>query len=121
MLHFFFLFFHIQDRHAGGNSMPVVDLQQNNKLLSLTESDGKTVMKFQRSIDSCDKDDLRITVSLFNQFYFNCSLQRKSNSTPACNPSHSLFVRVMNPIVCTLQFYSEHNDSDTTAFRHGVV
>ncbi|XP_042584940.1 DBH-like monooxygenase protein 2 homolog isoform X1 [Cyprinus carpio] len=49
------------DRHAGGNSMPVVDQQQNYKLLSLTESDGKTVMKFQRSIDSCDKDDLPIT------------------------------------------------------------
>ncbi|KAF4109774.1 DBH-like monooxygenase protein 2 homolog isoform X1 [Onychostoma macrolepis] len=49
------------DRHAGGNSVPVVDQQQNYKLLSLTESDGKTVMKFQRSIDSCDKDDLPIT------------------------------------------------------------
>ncbi|XP_050995493.1 DBH-like monooxygenase protein 2 homolog [Labeo rohita] len=49
------------DRHAGGNSMPVVDQQQNYKLLSLIESDGKTVMKFQRSIDSCDKDDLSIT------------------------------------------------------------
>ncbi len=73
--------------------MPVVDQQQNYKLLSLTESDGKTVMKFQRSIDSCDKDDLRITVSLFNQFSFNSCLQRKGNSTPACNPSCSLFVR----------------------------
>ncbi|XP_026125787.1 DBH-like monooxygenase protein 2 homolog [Carassius auratus] len=49
------------DRHAGGNSMPVVDQQQNYKLLSLTESDGKTVMKFQRPIGSCDKDDLPIT------------------------------------------------------------
>uniref|UniRef100_A0A8C2DCP4 Monooxygenase, DBH-like 1, like n=1 Tax=Cyprinus carpio TaxID=7962 RepID=A0A8C2DCP4_CYPCA len=49
------------DRHAGGNSMPVVDQQQNYKLLSLTESDGKTVMKFQRSIEACDENDLPIT------------------------------------------------------------
>ncbi|KAF4099805.1 DBH-like monooxygenase protein 2 homolog [Onychostoma macrolepis] len=49
------------DRHAVGNSIPVVDQQQNYKLLSLTESDGKTVMKFQRSIGSCDDNDLPIT------------------------------------------------------------
>ncbi|XP_016353205.1 DBH-like monooxygenase protein 2 homolog [Sinocyclocheilus anshuiensis] len=49
------------DRHAVGKSMPVVDQQQNYKLLSLTESDGKTVMKFQRSIGSCDENDLPIT------------------------------------------------------------
>uniref|UniRef100_A0A673IL13 Monooxygenase, DBH-like 1, like n=1 Tax=Sinocyclocheilus rhinocerous TaxID=307959 RepID=A0A673IL13_9TELE len=44
-----------------GNSMPVVDQQQNYKLLSLNESDGKTVMKFQRSIEACDENDLPIT------------------------------------------------------------
>uniref|UniRef100_A0A8C1UM66 Monooxygenase, DBH-like 1, like n=1 Tax=Cyprinus carpio TaxID=7962 RepID=A0A8C1UM66_CYPCA len=49
------------DRHAVGKSMPLVDQQQNYKLLSLTESDGKTVMKFQRSIGSCDENDLPIT------------------------------------------------------------
>ncbi|XP_026113971.1 DBH-like monooxygenase protein 2 homolog [Carassius auratus] len=49
------------DRHAVGKSMPVIDQQQNYKLLSLTESDGKTVMKFQRSISSCDQHDLPIT------------------------------------------------------------
>ncbi|KAK7151118.1 hypothetical protein R3I93_012147 [Phoxinus phoxinus] len=49
------------DRHAVGNSIPVVDQQQNYKLLYLTESDGKTVMKFQRSIESCDDNDLPIT------------------------------------------------------------
>ncbi|XP_073708793.1 DBH-like monooxygenase protein 2 homolog [Garra rufa] len=52
---------YFSDRHAGGNAMPEVDQLQNYKLLSLTESNGKTVMKFQRSIDSCDKDDLTIT------------------------------------------------------------
>uniref|UniRef100_A0A673HZ16 DBH-like monooxygenase protein 2 homolog n=1 Tax=Sinocyclocheilus rhinocerous TaxID=307959 RepID=A0A673HZ16_9TELE len=49
------------DRHAGGNSMPVIDQKQNYKLLSLNESDGKTVMKFQRSIEACDENDLTIT------------------------------------------------------------
>ncbi|XP_043075757.1 DBH-like monooxygenase protein 2 homolog [Puntigrus tetrazona] len=49
------------DRHAVGTSIPLVDKQQNSKLLSLTESDGKTVMKFQRSITSCDENDLPIT------------------------------------------------------------
>ncbi|XP_043102167.1 DBH-like monooxygenase protein 2 homolog [Puntigrus tetrazona] len=52
---------YFKDYHADGNSMPKVDQQQNYKLLSLTESDGKSVMRFQRSIDSCDKDDLPIT------------------------------------------------------------
>ncbi|XP_073788581.1 DBH-like monooxygenase protein 2 homolog isoform X1 [Danio rerio] len=50
------------DRHALGNSMPVVDQKQNYKLLSLSESDGKTVMKFQRSIESCDENDLPVTI-----------------------------------------------------------
>ncbi|XP_039548937.1 DBH-like monooxygenase protein 2 homolog [Pimephales promelas] len=49
------------DRNAEGNSMPVVDQKQNYKLLSLTESDGRTVMKFQRSIETCDEKDLPIT------------------------------------------------------------
>ncbi|XP_048063530.1 DBH-like monooxygenase protein 2 homolog [Megalobrama amblycephala] len=49
------------DRYAGGNSLPVVDQQQDYKLQSLIESNGKTVMKFQRSIESCDENDLPIT------------------------------------------------------------
>ncbi|KAK9956808.1 hypothetical protein ABG768_014518 [Culter alburnus] len=49
------------DRHATGKSIPLVDQKQNYKLLSLNESDGKTVMKFQRSIKSCDENDLPIT------------------------------------------------------------
>ncbi|KAF4099807.1 hypothetical protein G5714_019933 [Onychostoma macrolepis] len=53
------------DRYAVGKSIPLVDQQQNYKLLSLTESDGKTVMKFQRSIDSCDENDLPITIEPF--------------------------------------------------------
>ncbi|XP_051952101.1 DBH-like monooxygenase protein 2 homolog [Xyrauchen texanus] len=49
------------DRHADGTSMPVVDQKQNYKCLSLTESDGTTIMKFQRSIEACDENDLPIT------------------------------------------------------------
>ncbi|XP_052390511.1 DBH-like monooxygenase protein 2 homolog isoform X2 [Carassius gibelio] len=49
------------DHHAVGNSMPLVDQQQNYKLLSLNESEGRTIMKFQRSIGSCDENDLPIT------------------------------------------------------------
>ncbi|TRY86917.1 hypothetical protein DNTS_002195 [Danionella cerebrum] len=52
---------YFKDYHAVGNSMPVLDQKQNYKLLSLSESDGKTVMRFQRSIDSCDENDLPIT------------------------------------------------------------
>uniref|UniRef100_A0A672PKX8 Monooxygenase, DBH-like 1, like n=1 Tax=Sinocyclocheilus grahami TaxID=75366 RepID=A0A672PKX8_SINGR len=81
------------DRHAGGNSMPVVDQQQNYKLLSLIESDGKTVMKFQRLIGSCDENDLPITVSLLNHCLLY-SIQRESSSTPhmpRVNPPNSNF------------------------------
>ncbi|KAK2883924.1 hypothetical protein QQF64_016266 [Cirrhinus molitorella] len=49
------------DRHAGGNSMPVIDQKQNYKLVSLNESNKKTVMKFLRSIEACDENDLTIT------------------------------------------------------------
>ncbi|XP_050995491.1 DBH-like monooxygenase protein 2 homolog [Labeo rohita] len=49
------------DRHAVGNSIPVIDQKQNYILLSLNESNGRTVMKFQRSIEACDENDLTIT------------------------------------------------------------
>ncbi|XP_057208977.1 DBH-like monooxygenase protein 2 homolog isoform X2 [Triplophysa rosa] len=57
------------DRHAVGNSMPVVDQRQDYKLLSLNESDGQTVMKFQRSIKSCDEYDLPITTDPIKLIY----------------------------------------------------
>ncbi|XP_072542242.1 DBH-like monooxygenase protein 2 homolog [Salminus brasiliensis] len=49
------------DRHAVANFLPLLDEQQDYKLLSLTEADGKTVMKFERSISACDEDDYSIT------------------------------------------------------------
>lgn len=42
--------------------MPLVDEQQSYTLLSLEESDGQTIMTFQRSIQSCDDQDFHITV-----------------------------------------------------------
>lgn len=42
--------------------MPVVDAQQSYTLLSLKESDGQTIMTFQRSIQACDDQDFHITV-----------------------------------------------------------
>ncbi|XP_026853980.2 DBH-like monooxygenase protein 2 homolog [Electrophorus electricus] len=49
------------DRHGVGNSLPPLDKQQDYRLLALTEADGQTVMKFERSIRACDKYDLPIT------------------------------------------------------------
>lgn len=53
----------VKDRNAVGNVMPAVDEKQDSKVLSLTEANGQTVMKFQRSIKGCDKNDFSITVS----------------------------------------------------------
>uniref|UniRef100_A0A665TQH7 Monooxygenase, DBH-like 1, like n=1 Tax=Echeneis naucrates TaxID=173247 RepID=A0A665TQH7_ECHNA len=49
------------DRYATGNSMPLMDEQQSYTLLSLTESDGQTIMKFKRSLQACDDKDFHIT------------------------------------------------------------
>lgn len=43
--------------------MPDLDEQQDSKVLSLTEVNGQTVMKFQRAIKACDQKDFSITVS----------------------------------------------------------
>lgn len=52
-----------KDRKADGNFMPAVDEQQDSKILSLTEKNGQTVIKFQRAIKACDENDLSIAVS----------------------------------------------------------
>ncbi|XP_053098000.1 DBH-like monooxygenase protein 2 homolog [Pangasianodon hypophthalmus] len=49
------------DRNAAGNFMPALDQKQDYKVLSLTEANGQTVMKFQRSIKACDENDFSIT------------------------------------------------------------
>lgn len=54
--------------------MPLEDMHQSYTLLSLYESEGQTVMTFQRSIQACDNQDLQITVRHFLIFFgFFCS------------------------------------------------
>ncbi|MBN3296421.1 MOXD2 protein, partial [Amia calva] len=52
---------YFKDRYATGNTLPLVDPQQDYTLLSLSERDGKTVMAFNRSIGACDSRDFPIT------------------------------------------------------------
>ena len=42
--------------------MPEIDSQQDYELISLTEENGKTIMKFKRNFDTCDADDNKIEV-----------------------------------------------------------
>ncbi|KAG5279513.1 hypothetical protein AALO_G00078590 [Alosa alosa] len=53
--------YYFGDYHASGNERPVLDQKQSYSLLSLTETDGQTTMRFERSIKSCDTDDHPIT------------------------------------------------------------
>lgn len=45
--------------------MPLVDTHQSYTLLYLSESEGQTVMTFQRSTQTCDDQDIQITVRHF--------------------------------------------------------
>ncbi|KAM9435521.1 DBH-like monooxygenase protein 2 homolog [Clarias gariepinus] len=49
------------DRNGAGNFMPALDEKQDSKVISLTEANGQTVMKFQRAIKACDENDYSIT------------------------------------------------------------
>ncbi|KAK2864314.1 hypothetical protein Q7C36_003468 [Tachysurus vachellii] len=60
---------YFSDRNADGNVMPAVDEKQDSKVLSLTEANGQTMMKFQRSINGCDKNDFSITEMPINLIY----------------------------------------------------
>ncbi|KAM9353609.1 DBH-like monooxygenase protein 2 homolog [Symphorus nematophorus] len=57
------------DYHATGNSKPLVDKQQSYTLLSMNESDGQTILTFQRSIQSCDEQDFHITAQPIKLIY----------------------------------------------------
>lgn len=52
-----------QDCYASSYTTPKVDGQQDYDLISLTETGGKTTMKFKRQFDTCDDKDNRIEVS----------------------------------------------------------
>ncbi|CAH3166161.1 unnamed protein product [Porites evermanni] len=51
---------YFSDRYASSYSTPESDSSQDYKLISLTETDGKTTMKFERKFDTCDDKDNKI-------------------------------------------------------------
>ena len=51
-----------QDCYASSYTTPEVDEKQDYDLISLTETGGKTTMKFKRQFDTCDDKDNRIEV-----------------------------------------------------------
>ncbi|XP_031571436.1 DBH-like monooxygenase protein 1 isoform X2 [Actinia tenebrosa] len=50
---------YLTDRHGEGYSLPPLDDSQDYKLISGTEKDGKTTMKFSRKFDTCDNQDYK--------------------------------------------------------------
>ncbi|XP_045916784.1 DBH-like monooxygenase protein 2 homolog [Micropterus dolomieu] len=60
---------YFKDYYATGDTMPLVDKQQSYTLLSLTESEGQTIVKFARSIQSCDDQDFQITAEPIKLIY----------------------------------------------------
>ena len=50
--------------YATANGAPAKDMSQDVKLLSATESNGVTIVRFKRKLNTCDKEkDNVITVS----------------------------------------------------------
>lgn len=56
-------FINIQDYHAEANGTPQLDDIQNWELRSATQSNGHTKLQFSRKLNTCDEDDVAITVS----------------------------------------------------------
>ncbi|XP_043935134.1 DBH-like monooxygenase protein 2 homolog [Protopterus annectens] len=49
------------DAYSIGNVRPWIDMTQNYNLLSLTEENGFTCMRFSRKLQTCDPEDMDIT------------------------------------------------------------
>ncbi|KAK2561145.1 DBH-like monooxygenase protein 1-like protein [Acropora cervicornis] len=77
---------YFQDRHADGHFMPKTDSQQDYELISLTEENGKTVMKFKRKFDTCDADDNKIEPGTTKVIY---AYHPSDPSTERSIPQHS--------------------------------
>ena len=56
----------MQDRHAKRNGYPSVDKSQDVHLISGSESDGITTIKFTRKHNTCDDEDMVIGVSVLS-------------------------------------------------------
>ena len=52
----------LQDRHGVGNRRPFPDVQQDYFLKGAEETNGQTILKFERSFDTCDSHDYKVTV-----------------------------------------------------------
>lgn len=61
----------IQDYHGqeSGNGWPIEDKEQNYELVGSSETNGVTVLKFKRKINTCDKEDREIPVCYFYAIY----------------------------------------------------
>jgi hypothetical protein len=53
----------IQDRHANGQTRPLVDDEQDYNLHLAIERDDFTIFKFSRKLKTCDENDYEIHVS----------------------------------------------------------
>lgn len=54
--------------------MPLKDEKQSYTLLSVNESDGQTSMMFQRAFQTCDDQDMLISVSIHVLYKHNNQL-----------------------------------------------
>ncbi|XP_068719204.1 DBH-like monooxygenase protein 1 [Montipora capricornis] len=80
---------YFQDRHAEGHMLPEKDAQQDYQLISLTEDNGKTIMKLKRKFDTCDPDDNKIepgTTKVIYAYHHDDPLSE--NSIPQHSPQN---------------------------------
>ena len=52
-----------KDMHGEGNYAPLMDDQQDVEVLGGKEENGWTVVRFRRKLQTCDKQDMSISVS----------------------------------------------------------
>ena len=64
----------LKDCYAKNKSKPIIDAQQDYKLLEGAEIEGYTILKFTRKLVTCDKNDAEIKVflTLYILIIFKC-------------------------------------------------
>ncbi|XP_026175237.1 DBH-like monooxygenase protein 2 homolog isoform X2 [Mastacembelus armatus] len=60
---------YFSDYYATDETMPLVDTQQSYTLLSVAETNGQTIMTFERTMSTCDPQDLSITTQPIKLIY----------------------------------------------------
>ena len=92
------MLYEFQDRHATGESEPIVDDVQNYQLLQGKEDNVHTMLKFKRKLVLCDKDDITITVRMFgviiNVLWIACSSfsQKHKVDNTGANANFAVFL-----------------------------